>query len=79
MPQVTLIFRPSDGGKPWGMLYVVDASQRAGLLEAIRDTLDRVNAKQSFRPTPSPAAATVPAVAAGAEAAPGRLAGRLHH
>ena len=45
---VTLIFRPSDGGKPWGMLYVVDSGQRAALLDAIRDTLDKVNARQGL-------------------------------
>eukprot|EP00291_Cryptomonas_curvata_P013839 CAMPEP_0172202300 /NCGR_PEP_ID=MMETSP1050-20130122/30555_1 /TAXON_ID=233186 /ORGANISM="Cryptomonas curvata, Strain CCAP979/52" /LENGTH=1021 /DNA_ID=CAMNT_0012880195 /DNA_START=606 /DNA_END=3668 /DNA_ORIENTATION=- len=44
---VTLIFRPSNGGKPWGMLYVVDQAHRAALLDAIRNTLDKVTARQS--------------------------------
>jgi hypothetical protein len=43
---VTLIFRPSNGGKPWGMLYVVDQVHRAALLDAIRNTLDKVTARQ---------------------------------
>ena len=40
---------------------MVDSSQRAGLLEAIRDTLDKVNARQAFKPvdSPNPAQAAV--------------------
>ena len=40
---LTLIFRSASGGKPWGLLYVVDKSQRGAVLEAIQATLKRMD------------------------------------